>query len=103
MGGRQSLDALRANRLRQQGLEEPEDEGGGFTVGKAFMVILLMLALGSGSAYVYFRVSTPTVHSNISTGSATTTPSVSGTSPTASPSGTTTPQSFHAGGKLCPD
>lgn len=85
-GGRQSLDALRANRLRQQGLEDPEDEGGGFTVGKAFMLILLMLALGSGSAYVYFRVSTPTVHSNINT------------SPTASPSGVTTPRAFAPAG-----
>ena len=95
MSGRQSLDALRAHRLRQQGIEEPEEEGGGFSVGKAFLAILLMLVLGSGSAYVYFKVSTPTVHSN--SGPASVTPSVSGTSPTASPSGTGTPQSFHVG------
>jgi hypothetical protein len=91
LAGRQSLDALRANRLRQQGIEEPEEEGGGFTVGKAFMVIVLMLVLGSGSAYVYFKVSTPTVHSNINAGPATTTPSASSVSPTGSPSGTSTP------------
>jgi hypothetical protein len=94
MGGRQNLDALRANRLRQQGLEEPEERGG-FTVGKAFMIILLMLALGAGSAYAYFKISTPTVHSN---GPATTTPSVSGTTPTANPSSTGTPKSFITSG-----
>jgi hypothetical protein len=91
MAGRPSLDALRANRLRQQGIADPEDEAGGFTVGKAFMIILLMLVLGSGSAYVYFKVSTPTVHSNINTGPASTTPSVSSASPTAIPSSTSTP------------
>src|SRR5215469_18623796 len=44
MGGRQSLDELRARRLRQQGLDE-DDEG--FTASKAFMVVLLMLLLGA--------------------------------------------------------
>jgi hypothetical protein len=72
MGGRQNLDALRANRLRQQGVAEPEDSVGGFTAGKAFVVILLMLVLGSGGAYVYFKITTPPVHSNISTGSSVT-------------------------------
>jgi hypothetical protein len=71
MGGRQGLDALRANRLRQQGLD-PEESGGGFTVGKAFLVILLMLVLGSGGGYIYFKVSTPPVHSNTGTGSSST-------------------------------
>jgi hypothetical protein len=70
MGGRQSLDALRANRLRQQGVAE--EAGGGFTVGKAFLVILLMLVLGSGGGYIYFKVSTPPVHSNTGTGSSST-------------------------------
>jgi hypothetical protein len=91
MGGRHSLDALRANRLRQQGIEDPDDEGGGFTVGKAFMVILLMLVLGAGSAYLYFRISTPTVHSNINTTPAATTPSVSSASPTVITTITATP------------
>jgi hypothetical protein len=71
-GGRQSLDALRANRLRQQGVAEAEESGGGFTAGKAILIILLMLVLGSGGGYIYFKVSTPPVHSNTGTGSSST-------------------------------
>ncbi len=63
MGGRQSLEELRARRLRHQE-EEPEEEKGGFNAGAAFLVILLMLLLGSGGAYAYFKVTTPTVHSD---------------------------------------
>jgi hypothetical protein len=65
MGGRQSLDELRAKRLRQQGIDEEEE--GGFTAGKAFLVILLMLLLGSGGGYAYFKMTTPAVHSNSGT------------------------------------
>jgi hypothetical protein len=68
MGGRQSLDALRANRLRQQGIAETE-ESGGLTAGKAMLIILLMLVVGAGGAYVYFKISTPRVHSSAGTGS----------------------------------
>jgi hypothetical protein len=63
--GRQSLDELRAKRLRQQGTDEEEE--GGFTAGKAFLVILLMLLLGSGGGYAYFKLTTPAVHSNSGT------------------------------------
>jgi len=62
--GRQSLDELRAKRLRQQGIGEESEEEGGFTAGKAFLVILLMLLLGSGGGYAYFKLTTPAVHSN---------------------------------------
>ncbi|MGO8946675.1 MAG: hypothetical protein ACLQUY_03215 [Ktedonobacterales bacterium] len=64
-GGRQSLDELRARRLRQQGVEtDLAEESSGFSAGKAFLVILLMLLLGSGGAYAYFKVTTPAVHSD---------------------------------------
>jgi hypothetical protein len=54
------------------------------------MVILLMLVLGSGGGYIYFKISTPAVHSNTGAGSSST-PS---TTPAASPAGTGTPSSF---------
>jgi hypothetical protein len=81
IGGRQSLDELRARRLRQQGGDDESDEEGGFTAGKAFLVILLMLLLGSGGGYAYFKLTTPAVHSN------------SGT-PTSSPAGPSSSSGF---------
>jgi hypothetical protein len=67
MGGRQSLDELRAKRMRQQSGEEASEEEGSFTAGKAFLVILLMLLLGSGGGYAYFKLTTPIAHSNSGT------------------------------------
>jgi hypothetical protein len=81
IGGRQSLDELRAKRLRQQGAGEESEEDGGFTAGKAFLVILLMLLLGSGGGYAYFKLTTPAVHSN-------------GGTPTSSPVGPSSSSGF---------
>ncbi len=64
-GGRPGLEELRARRLRQQGNEASlSEETGGFSAGKAFLVIVFMLLLGSGGAYAYFKLTTPVVHSN---------------------------------------
>jgi hypothetical protein len=80
--GRQSLEELRAKRLRQQsGVEEESEEEGGFTASKAFLVILLMLLLGSGGGYAYFKLTTPAVHSN-------------GGTPTGSPAGPSSSSGF---------
>lgn len=62
--GRPPLDP-RGMRGGLASLADEEDlpsTKGGFTAGKAILIILLMLVVGAGAAYGYFRISTPAIH-----------------------------------------
>ncbi len=84
------------NRLQPQGADELPEPKSGFTAGKAVLVVLLMLLLGAGAGFVYFKISAPKAPPDnsiapVNSGSTPATSSPS-TSPSASPS--SSPHSF---------
>lgn len=93
---------MRDPRALRRGLvpedDEPEAKKGGFGAGQAFLVIVLMLILGAGGAFGYWKLSTPKVPADKiaptdSGGNQNASPAASpSASPASSPSATTAPK-----------
>ena len=76
--------------------EEDDEEESSFGLGKAVLVVLMMLVLGAAAGFGYFRLSAPTVHTgsnnNQQQGAPAASPSTSPSgTPSTTPSATTTP------------
>lgn len=77
--------------------EEDDEDESSFGLGKALLAIVMMFALGAVAGFGYFRLSTPTVHSdsNNQQQNATPLPSASpSTTPSTTPSATGTPHAM---------
>jgi hypothetical protein len=74
--------------------EDDEEEETGLTFGKAVLIVLMMLAIGGGAGFAYFKATTPKVQApNNDTGTPAATSTTSPASPTA-PGATATPKAL---------
>lgn len=83
-----------ARGIRRSADDEDDEEEIGLTFGKAVLIVLMMLAIGAGAGFAYFKATTPKVqapNNDTGTPAATTTTTPASTT---TPAATTTPKAL---------